>query len=498
MVKSMRRFLGLLLAALFAVSLLPFSFAHADDYNEMYPELLEQGHLTASSVILIEADSGKVIFEKNPDTPMYPASTTKILTIWLALTLAHQLPVSEGMANASEQAIYEEQLNTKYTVSEAAVNIAPDESSAKLAAGEQVALIDLCYAAMLPSGNDAANAIAEGLGGTRENFVNLMNSAAVSLGCTNTHFVNANGLHDDMHFTTARDMAILARIAMQSEEFRTIVSAPSHIMPRDNIYRARTLENRNNFVVKSSDERKQSRYYPFSTGIKTGTTEAAGNCLVASATRDGINLICVVFNASSDASRYSDAKKLMEYGFSQFISTTIKEIYEQNPRVVDVRGFDLEDEQVGRLTLDLRLSQESTGKDLIVMTREEMEYWVQNFSSMTVTEFTREFKAPISAGEVMGTLTYYAEGEAPVVYDMIASRSIAARKQLAPSIEQIYADAENDPNPFPRLTFELVFLFVILPIAALILLIHLLKMLFRFIKAKRKVKAVKPSGRYYR
>lgn len=496
--KGMRRWIGLLTAALFAICLLPSLPARADDYNELYPELLEKGHLTASSVILIEADSGKVIFEKDPDTPMYPASTTKVLTIWLALTLAHQLPVSEQTANLSEEAIYEEQLKTKYTVSESAVNIAADESSAKLAAGEQVALIDLCYAAMLPSGNDAANAIAEGLGGTRENFVALMNSAALSLGCTNTHFVNANGLHDDMHFTTARDMALLARIAMQNEVFRQIVSAPSHVMPRDNIYRSRTIENRNNFVAKSSDERKQSRYYPDATGIKTGTTDAAGNCLVASATRNGINLIAVVFNATSDANRYSDAKKLMEYGFSQFISTTIQEIYAQNPRVVDVRGFDLEDEQVGRLTLDLRLSEESKGRDLLVMTRDEMDYWVQSFSSMTVTEFTREFKAPISAGEVMGTLTYYAEGEEPVVYDMIASRSIAARKQLAPSVEQIIEDAQNDPNPFPRITFELIFLYIILPIAALIVLVRLMRALFAFIKAKRKVKAVKPSGRYYR
>lgn len=472
------RLLGLLLAALFAVSALPPLGALADDYDANYPEILEEGHLTASSAILIEADSGQVIFEKAADTPAYPASTTKILTIWLALTLGQP-----------DQII---------TVSQEAVNLAPDESSAKLAAGEEVALIDLCYAAMLPSGNDAANAIAEGLEGTRENFVNLMNSAAYSLGCTNTHFVNANGLHDDLHFTTARDMALLSRIAMQNETFREIVAAPSHILPRDNIYRSRTIENRNHFVAKPSDENRQARYYEGSTGIKTGTTSAAGNCLVASATRDGISLIAVVFNATSDSSRYADARKLMDYGFSQFLSTSIKEIYDRNPRVVDVRGFDLADEQVGRLTLNLSPSSQSTGRDLIVMSREEMEYWVQNFSAMTVTEFTREFKAPITAGEVMGTLTYYAEGEAPVVYDLVASRSIAAREQLAPSVEQIIAAAENDPNPFPRITFELVFLYLILPLTALILLIRLIRGLIRFIKAKRKVKAVKPSGRYYR
>ena len=123
---------------------------------------------------------------------------------------------------------------------------------------------------------------------------------------------------------------------------------------------------------------------------------------------------------------------------------------------------------------------------------------MQNFSSLTVTEFTREFRAPIEAGEVMGTLTYYGEDGNPVIYDMIASRSIAARQQLAPSIEQIIADAENDPNPFPRITFELIFLYVILPAVAIFLLIHFTRAAVKWIKAKRKVKAVKPSGRYYR
>ncbi len=491
------RWLALLLAVLFACPSF-LAAARADDYNPLYPEILEEGHLTASSAILIEAESGKVIYEKNADQPAYPASTTKVLTIWLALTLAERLPVSEEYAGLSKALQYEQQLQTKFTVSQDAVNIAPDESSAKLAAGEEVALIDLCYAAMLPSGNDAANAIAEGLGGNRQNFVNLMNSAAVSLGCTNTHFVNPNGLHDDNHFTTARDMAILSRVAMQNETFRDIVSAESHILPRDNIYRARTIENRNNFVVKSSDEKKAERYYEGSTGIKTGTTSAAGNCLVASASKDGIDLIAVVFNSTSDASRYTDARRLMDYGFSQFISTSIAEIYKENPRVVDIRGFDLADEGVGRLTLNLKRADGSKGRDLLVMTQEEKAHWIQNFYSLTVTDFTREFRAPISEGEIMGTLTYYSEDSEPVVYNMVASRSIAAREQLAPSIDQIISDAENDPNPFPRITFELVFLYVILPVVALYLLVHFLRAGFRFIKTKRKMRAVKPTGRYYR
>ena len=483
---TITRLTGLLLAVLVLLPCLAPP-ALADDYDENYPEILEEGHLSATAAILIEAETGQVIFEKKPDQVMYPASTTKILTVWLALTLAERLP----------GATMDDKLNTKLTVSEHAVDLAPDESSAKLAAGEQVALIDLCYAAMLPSGNDAATAIAEGLAGTEENFVQLMNQAAYSLGCTSTHFVNANGLHDENHYTTARDLAILSRVAMQNETFRQIVLAADHVMPKDNVYRARTIENRNHFVAKPADESKASRYYPYSTGIKTGTTSAAGNCLVASASKDGVSLIAVILGSASDASRYIDGRRLMNYGFSQYLSTSIGEIYLMNPRVVEVRGFDLEDPQVGRLTLKLhKLSTDAS--DMIVTTQQQVDYWVQNFSSLTVTEFTRDFQAPIEEGEVMGTLTYYPERGNPVVYELLASRSVAARDNLAPSISQIIADAQNDPNPFPRITVELVVLYLILPAVGVYVAFRVLKALFKLLKKRTRVKTFKPTSRYYR
>ena len=469
-----RRFAGLLLAVLLCLPVFAAP-ALADDYDPLYPELLAEGHLSAASAILIEADSGKVIFEKNADQRMYPASTTKILTVWLALTMGDP-----------EQ---------KITVSENAVNLAPDESSAKLAAGEQVKLIDLCYAAMLPSGNDAATAIAEGLGGSAWNFVVMMNQAAYSLGCTGTQFMNANGLHDENHFTTARDMAILSRIAMQNETFKQIALASEYVLPKDNIYRARTIKNGNNFVAKT--EGKEKRYYEYATGIKTGTTSAAGNCLVGSATKDGVSLISVVFGSTSDEARYTDTIRLMDYGFSQYLSTSIREIYEMNPRVVDVRNFDLEDPQVGRLQLKLRMVS-TDASDLIVTTRQQVDYWVQNFTNLTVTDFTRDLRAPITEGEVMGTLTYYPEYGNPVVYELLAGRSIAAREQIAPTAEEIIAAAMEDPNPFPRITVEIVVLYLLLPAAAVYLFIRVVKLLIAFIRKRIRVRAFKPTSRYFR
>lgn len=490
--KAVIRAWGLLMAVLLLFPFFPLP-AQASEYDPNAPDKLTPGHLTATSAILIEADSGHVIFEKDPDAQMHPASTTKILTVLVALTLAEQ-EVAMAKQQNPQADVSQLGLNRKITVSEAAVNLADDESSAKLAAGEMIRLEDLLYAAMLPSGNDAANAIAEGLGGSRESFVGMMNHMAQMLGCTGSRFLNPHGLTQEGHYTTARDMALIAQTAMQNETFRQIANASSHVMPKSNIYRSRTIMNGNLFITKQ--EGKEQNYYEFGTGIKTGTTEAAGRCFVGSATKEGVSLISVVFNASSDSARYTDTIKLMNYGFSQYVSITVREIYALNPRVIDIRSFDLADPEVGRLTLDLRMVDEAS-TDLIVTTQDQVDYFVQNFANLTVTEFTREFKAPITAGEVMGTIIYYPEDSNPVTYELLASRSIAAREQLAPSVEQIITAAMEDPNPFPRLTVELVFLYLLLPALCIFLAIRLIKFLLHRLKREKKVKPHKPISRHY-
>jgi len=465
------RLLGLIMAVLFCLP--SFSFARAE-YDPTRPELLESDDLTASSAILINADTGITVFDKNADSAMFPASTTKIMTV---------LVVLEMMQNN------EEALKQKCLVTADAVNLAEDESSARLKAWEEVPLIDLLYAAMLPSGNDAANAIAENLGGMAS-FAQRMNDKARSLGCKNTHFTNAHGLHDENHYTTAEDMALIARAAMQNEIFRKIVSASSYAMSSGN----RSVSNRNDFL----NPNKGERYYVYGTGVKTGTTSAAGNCFVGSATKNGINLISVVFNSSKDASRYTDTIKLMEYGFAQFETLSLADLYLETPRVVDIARFSLDDPEVGRLTLDLQPTPSSLTAKPIVLSQDEKAQWVQQFYNRTVTEITRELVAPITEGEVMGTLTYYTADDVPVIYELVASRNVDARVSSTPTLTEIITAAENDPNPFPRITFELVFLHIILPAAAIWLLIRGFKKLLPLLKRKHKVKAFKPTGRYYR
>lgn len=465
---------ALLMAMLVWLSLLPA--VQAAEYDPDHPELLAEGHLNAASAILIEADSGKVIFRKNADTPMHPASTTKIMTVYLALTMMNP--------------------ETVVTVSENAVNVAEDESTAKLAAGEKMRLIDLMYAAIMLSGNDAATAIAEGVSGSVDQFCYEMNRLAWALGCKNTQFVNANGLTDPRHFSTAEDLAKITRVAMQDPTFRQIVGTTRYTIPKDNIYRSREIQTGVKFILPA--EKDSGTYYEYSTGIKTGTTEAAGRCFVGSATKDGVTLISVVLGCTTDKARYTDTIKLMNYGFTQYTSTSIEEIYAENPRVIDVLGFALDDPEVGRLELSLKQVDKNV-HDLVVMDSDQYEDWRQNFYNRVHIEITHSKRAPVEAGEVMGTLTYSPpDGGSTVVYELLASRSIAAREQLAPTIDQIIENAENDKNPFPRMTFEIVFIHLILPAVAIFLLIKIIGFLRRHIHHRRKVKTHKPISRYYR
>ena len=451
------------------------SYASETQYDPNHPEYLEQSHLTCSAAILIEAESGEVIFEKNADVQMYPASTTKIMTALLAITMGD--------------------LNQICTVSETALDVPEDSSKVGLAVGEQVNLLDIIYATMLISGNDGANVIAEAVSGNIPDFVHLMNRAATAMGCISTHFANAHGYHDENHYSTARDMAVIARNAMQNETFRQIAFTKSKTLPADNVYRERTFTTTNKLI--NYTENYADRYYQYANGIKTGHHSAAGYCLVSSAVKNGVNLIAVVFDSSTDASSYRDTIRLMEYGFTQFVTTSIAELYAMNPRVVEISGFDLEDPQLGRLQLTLE-QVDKIIPDLIVTTEDQIQYWVTNFNALTYTEYTREFRAPITKGEEMGTLTYYPPEGSPVVFRLVAGRSIAARKSLAPSLEEIRRQAEDDPNPLPRFNFELFFLFILLPLLAVLLLVRLIRVLKKHVKRRKKIKTMAPRNRYYR
>ena len=237
--------------------------------------------LGAEGAILIDTKDKTVLFEKNADKKLYPASTTKIMTALVALETLEEIGAGQ---------------DSRVTVPAEAAGL--EGSSVYLKVGQQVTMEELLYGMMLQSGNDAAAAVAICCGGDMETFVEKMNDKAAALGCGSTHFTNPSGLHDEGHYTTARDLAIIGAAAMEREDFRRIVSAESW-QSQDT---GRSYVNKNKTLFQ----------YDGGNGIKIGYTKASGRTLAASAERDGKVLIAVVLN---DHNWFEDAYGMLDYGF---------------------------------------------------------------------------------------------------------------------------------------------------------------------------------------
>ena len=240
--------------------------------------------ISAGQAILIDAHTGRVIYEKSADEKAYPASTTKIMTAMITTQTLEK---------------YDSPIKQKVKVPPGAEGT--EGSSIYLKTGEMISIEDLLYGLMLVSGNDSAEALAEIIGGSRENFVDMMNKKAKELGCSGTHFENPSGLFDEKHYTTARDMAVIAAEAMKNRRFRQIVS--------EDVWHA---ERENSDYLAFRNKNKTIRQFEGGNGIKIGYTENSGRTLVASAKRGDEEVICVVMSAPD---WFNDAYSLMEYGF---------------------------------------------------------------------------------------------------------------------------------------------------------------------------------------
>ena len=445
----------------------------AAPYDAEHPENLEPEQLYGLSAVLMTANKGEMIFEKDPFALRYPASTTKILTVLLGIMMV-------------------EDLNQKVTVSETAMNIPGDSSTMGLHAGEEIRFIDVLYGTMLLSGNDGANVIAETVSGSIPAFVDLMNQTAQVIGCENTHFVNAHGYHDDNHYTTAYDMALIAREAMNNDIFREIAGTVTYSIPKTNIQRARTITTKSEYMLQGSDENPNKYYFPDATGIKTGSHSHSGYCFVGSASRDGVDLISVVFFTGKRA-RWADTIKLMNYGFSQYVSITPLTLYEMNPITIETSNYSTSDTNRGRVQLTCR-ARSDTPAATIIATKAEVTQMASRIQDSLLVQYDRDFEAPIAAGEIMGTVTYFAESGEAVVYDLVASRTVAVRENVPKTLEQIVQETYADPNPFPE--FSLYFAVVFFgPVLLFIAFIFLIILLLRRLR-KRGARTPKPVNRY--
>lgn len=246
--------------------------------------------VAAEGAVLLNANTGQIIFEKNARTPFYPASITKVMTALLTVE----------NCNLSDVVTFSRTATT---------NLESGAVTISLTEGDQLTVKDSLYALLLKSANEVANGLAEHMGGTIDNFANMMNVRAAQLGCTGTHFANPNGLNNAAHLTTPYDMALIARAAYANPVISQISTTTAYQMPATKLGAAKTITMGHKMLYPTD-----SRYYPGMVGGKTGYTSKAGNTLVTCVEQNGVRLVVVVMKAGG--THYTDTKALLDYGFA--------------------------------------------------------------------------------------------------------------------------------------------------------------------------------------
>lgn len=267
--------------------------------------------------------------------------------------------------------------------------------------GEVLTIDQLLHVLLIPSANDAANVLAEHIAGSVNSFATMMNTKALELGCENTNFVNANGVHDKNHYSTAYDLSLIGRYAMQNETFRQIVSTTEYTLPATNKYPEanRFFRNTNELIRPDERDRVDNYYYSYATGIKTGYTDSAKNCIVASSKKDGIEYIVVILGAERTenglSARYLDCKNLFNYAFENYTTYVINE---ENSILKQIK---VSNASIGTKNLDVVVQDKITlllKKDTDVNT------------ITPIVEISSNLTAPISKNTVIGTITYNVDG----------------------------------------------------------------------------------------
>lgn len=328
--------------------------------------------ITATAAILIDEDSGRILYSRNANARLPMASTTKIMTAVVAL---------ESL-----------KLDAKVTIS---ANVpATIGSSLGLQKGQVLTVEQLMYALLVPSANDAAVALAEAAAGSTQAFVKKMNEKAKSLGLSNTHFVNPSGLNAANHFSSAKDLATLAQYAMRDPVFRGIVRTREFTIPMPGQDSPHKFENHNLLL----------NWQAWVTGVKTGSTPYARNCLVASGTRDGVSVISVLLGAVEDEIRWKESKALLTFGFSLYPRTVLAD---KGEVITELPAPDGLGRRV-RLVADRSLVVSLFKSDVVT-------------SSVKVD---REVVLPVRLGEVYGAIEFTVEGRSLGSVKLIAAQPV--------------------------------------------------------------------------
>ena len=357
----------------------------------------------STAVYLVDEDSGHVYYEQYSDRKVYPASLTKIMTAMLAIEAVERGEVS---------------LDDPVTALPGYdFDMEEDGSTSGILEGETMRLEELLYCTLMASANEACNIVAMYICGSVDAFVARMNERAQELGCTDTHFANTHGLPNEQHYTTAHDMSLIARQAMTYDTFVTICDTAEHTVPATNLSTARALTNTNGLI--SGESIYKGYLYEPAVGIKTGHTNAAGYCLISSAEKDGIRLLCVVMggvmteavNGNNDYSNFSDTIALYNWVFGNY---SRQEIVSADTPVYEIPvklGSDADS-----VALRAQTAVSAVLPNDADLTKIE--------KKITIYGEDGSCEAPISEGQVLGEMTILLDGVEYGTTYLAANRSV--------------------------------------------------------------------------
>ncbi len=368
---------------------------------------LENPDLQCAKAALLDANYGEVLLSKGAFDKAYPASITKVMTALLVMEAIEGGTLS---------------MDTVVTVSESAVeNIPVEYVVGGFKAGEQVTIEQLLYCMLLESDCDASNILAEAVDGAVSEFVSHMNRKTGELGCKGTHFTNTYGLHDEDHYSTAYDIALWMKAALEYDQFRTIIKTDRYTVPATNLSGERFFYNKNALI---SNLYYSGYYYDKCIGGKTGTTDDAGRCLVAAAEDGDVLLISVILGSGPiqeegyeklRQGQFTESTKLLKWGFANFRRVTITREGEPVAKVAVTMSRDADEvnlEPRGSVSRTLPIDM-----DLEAIQEE-------------ITLFSDTVEAPVEEGQVLGTMKLSYEGEVYGILDLVAVTSVERSELL--------------------------------------------------------------------
>ena len=372
-----KRIIKIIFTAIFIASCFCTNYVNADNIlstESNIDEKIEEKdifrNITAPNLILAETNTGRILYERAADEKIYPASLTKLMT---AILVVENCELDE-IVTVSENAI---------------LSVPTGYVNANLQVGEELTVEDLLYVMLIPSANDAANALAEHVGGNIESFSTMMNSRAKELGCTGSNFTNPSGLHQEEHYTTTKDLMLISQKAISYKLIEKVVGRTSYTLPSTNKYTGeKRIFTTTNYMIRES----LKRYYcDYCIGGKTGYTGEAKNCVVEFIKKDGIELLAIVMgeNAKVKGQKFLDAKKMFEYVFENYENVDIAK-KDKTYEIIKVNNGTKET------------------RDLEVLYKENINIIKDKDSSKDIQkdiEYTN-VKAPIQKGDVLGKITY--------------------------------------------------------------------------------------------